>query len=297
LVLSLAAVLLGGRVPETASAEVLRWKFKAGEALRYSMEQKTSMNVRGMDRENKSTRSQTIEMSWRVTHVAGGGEAEITQRIDRVRMRVEAPPLMPFEFDSNHPKTDVPEPFEGEAQQLRAMVGAEFSFKIKPTGEIDDIKFPEQTLKALRDAAPRGAPEGEVSEKVLKDMLLQSSPPAFPDGPLEPGKTWSNRPAKVPIGIGTIVLEKTFTFQGPDAKTPGLMLVGVDTRVALEPAAGANLTAEIRKQDGKGTMTFDANAGHIVSTRGTQKIEMIITLMDQRIEQTTETTTSMTFIP
>jgi hypothetical protein len=275
----------------------LRWKFKTGEVLRYTMEQKTQMNVKGADRENKRTQAQTIDMSWKVNNLVGGGVAEITQRIDRVRMRVEAPPLMPFEFDSRDPKTDAQNPFPEETKQLRAMVGAEFTFKIKPTGEIDDIKFPEQTLKAMRDAAPRGAPEGEVSDKVLKDMLLQQSPPAFPEGPLEPGKTWSSRPAKVPMGFGTLVMEKSFTFEGADPKTPGLMLVGVDTRVALEPAAGANVTAEIRKQEGKGTLTFDANAGHIASTRGTQKIEMVFTLMDQRIEQTTDATTSMTLSP
>src|SRR5207244_13319176 len=141
-----------------------------------------------------------------------GGAAEITQRIDRVRMRVESPPLMPLDFDSAAPKTDAQDPFPEETKQLRAMIGAAFSFKIKPTGEIEDIKFPEQTLTALRDAAPRGAPEAEVSEKVLKDMLLQQSPPAFPEGQLEPGKTWSDRPAKVPIGVGPLVMHHTFTF-------------------------------------------------------------------------------------
>jgi hypothetical protein len=177
---------------------------------------------------------------------------------------------------------------------LRAMAGAEFSFRIRPSGSIEDIRFSEPTLKALRDATPRGAPEAEVSEKLLKDMLTQSSPPAFPEGPLEPGKTWSDKPARMPSPLGTMVISKSFTFQGPDPKTPSLMLIGVDTKVALESGAGGTITADLRKQEGKGTMAFDAEAGHVVSTRGTQKVEMTIAVMDQRIEQAVETTTAMT---
>jgi hypothetical protein len=293
----LAAWLLAGRA-QPAGAEVVRWKFQAGETLHYTIEQKTVMSVRGMDRESKSTRAQTLDLSWRVDHLTGGGGAAISLRVDRVRMRVDAPPFMPFEFDSNNPKKDAPGPFEDVAQPLRAMAGAVFTFQIKPTGEIQDIKFPESTLKALRDAAPPGAQQGEFSEKVLKDMLLQSSPPAFPEGPLEPGTTWSSRPGRIPTPIGTLAITQTFTFQGPDPRTPRLMLVGVEAKLALEPIAGAEVTAEIRRQEGKGTMTFDAEAGHIVSTRTTQKMDMAITQQPgQRIEQTTETTTSMTLAP
>jgi hypothetical protein len=283
--------------PSAAEAQVLRWKFKPGEVLRYSMEQKISITARGVDRENKQTRSQTVEMSWKVNNVNADGQAEITQRIDRVRLRVEAPPLMPFEFDSNNPKGEAQGPFADDAKMLRAMGGAAFTFQIKPTGAIEDIKFSEQTLKSLREATPGNAPEAEVSEKFLKDMLVQSSPPAFPAGPLEPGKTWSDKPARMPSPLGTMVIDKTFTFQGPDPKMPRLMLIGVDTKLALEPAGGAGLTAELRKQEGKGTMTFDAEAGHVVSTRGTQRTEMSITVMDQRIEQAVETTTAMTLVP
>jgi hypothetical protein len=296
-VLVLTAWLLAGWVAGSVDAQVLQWKFKPGEVLRYSMEQKISMTARGMDRETKQTRSQIVEMSWKVNNVTGDGQAELVQRIDRVRLRVEAPPLMPFEFDSNAPKAEAQAPFEAEARMLRAMAAAEFTFRMKPSGAIEDIRFPEQTLKALREATPGGAPEGEVSEKLLKDTLTQSSPPAFPEGPLEPGKTWSDKPARVPSPLGTMVLNKTYTFQGPDPKNPRLMLIVVDTKVALEPAPGAPITAELRKQEGKGTMTFDAEAGHVVSTRGTQKTEMTITVMDQRIEQTIETTTTMTLVP
>ena len=67
---------------------------------------------------------------------------------------------------------------------MKAAVGAEFSFKMKPSGEIENIKIPEATLKKLREGLPDEQGEQEAfSEQALKDMVTQSSPPAFPRGP------------------------------------------------------------------------------------------------------------------
>ena len=71
---------------------------------------------------------------------------------------------------------------------------------MKPSGEIADIKVSEVTLKKIRDALPpEEAGQGGFSEQVLKDMLLQSSPPPFPQGPVEPGKSWPSKPAKLSL--------------------------------------------------------------------------------------------------
>ena len=83
------------------------------------------------------------------------GDADITQRIERLTMKIDAPPFLPMEYDSSSPNNSIPEPFEPVVQQLKAAVGAEFSFKMKPTGEIEDIKIPEATLKKLREGLPR----------------------------------------------------------------------------------------------------------------------------------------------
>jgi len=126
-------------------------------------------------------------------------------------------------------------------------------------------------------------------------MLMQSSPPPFPQVPLEPGKSWSSKPAKLPVPQGSLVMDKVFTFQGPDPKDPKLMLIGMEGRVTLEP--GENVTAKIRAQEGKGSLTFDAEAGRIVNSRGTQRTEMVMSSMGQEIDQTTEMTSTMTLVP
>ena len=297
MIAALAGLVAGAADRDVRAQEVLRWKLKAGDLLRYTTEQKMEMKLKGSTvRERKHTRSQTLQFSWNVKEVANDGVAEIVQRIDRLSMRVEAPPYMPFEFDSTKPEAEVAEPFEGEARQLKAAIGAEFSFKMKPSGEIADLKISEATLKKLRDALPpEEAGQGGFSEQGLKDMLLQSSPPPFPQDPVEPGKSWSSKSVKLSLPQGTLVMDKVFTFQGPDPKDPKLVVIGMEGRVTLEPAA--NITAKIRAQEGKGSLAFDPEAGRIVNSRTTQRTEMAMSSMGQDIDQSTDTTSTMTLVP
>jgi hypothetical protein len=294
--MALSVCLLGGPASQ-ASAETLRWKLNPGEVLRYTMESKQVETAQVMGRTKKSTRSTTTNLSWTVTSVAPNGDAEIVQRIDRVRMHLEQPPFVPLEFDSSPNKLEIPDEFESIERQIKAVAGAELTFKLRPNGEVGDLKIPEKTLKSLREGLPQDAAgQGTNSEQGLKDMLLQSSPPAFPPESLEAGKGWAAKPSKVPIpGLGTLTLEKVFTFQGPDHKTPRLLLVGIEARTSLEPAEG--VTAKIRKQEGTGSLTFDAETGRIVNSRNKQKMEMIITDRGQDIIQSSDSTTAMTLEP
>ncbi len=296
-ILLAAAGVLGGPAAGAGAADVLRWKFKPGETLRFSVEQKIVMSIKGMEAERKSTRTQTLDISWKVLRVGPGGEADITHRIERIRMRAEVPPFMPFEFDSAESKPVQPG-FEAETRQLKSRVGAEFTMKMKPNGEILDVKLSEQTLKQLRESFPADAPGAEVSEKALKEAILQESPPTFPEGPLEPGKSWSPRPARVPLPpFATLVQDWTFTYQGPDPRSPHLLLVNMQTTAKIEPIEGSDIKVAIRKQEGKGSMTIDGEAGRLVSTRMGLRIDMALSAKGQSMEQSTETTSSMTLQP
>jgi hypothetical protein len=293
---ALAALALGGSARE-CQAESLRWKLNPGEVLRYTLEAKQSANFKVMGRDKKSTRSHTINLSWTVKSVSANGDAEIALRFDRVRMRIDQPPFVPLEFDSGPNAPEVPQEFESAERQIKALAGAEFSFRLRPTGEVDDLKIPDQTMKSLRDGAPQEAGgQSMISDQGLKDMLLQSSPPPFPADSVETGKTWKGKSSKISApGLGAIVVDQVYTFLGPDPKTPKLLQVGMEARVSLEPVE--NVTAKIRTQEGKGGLTFDAETGRIVSSRGNQRMELVISDRGQDIVQTTETTSTMTLEP
>ena len=287
-----------GGLPDVRGQEAVRWKFREGDVLKYTNEQSTLMIAKVTGKERKQKRSQSVTYSWTIKGVSDSGEADITMRIDRLTVKVEAPPFMPFEFDSASPATEVPEPFQAEAGLIKAAVGAEYSFKMKPNGEVGNISIPESTLKKLTEGLPPDEQSGQrrpVSEQVLKDMVVQSSPPVFPAGTLEPGKSWSAKPSKLSAELGTLVLDKSFTFQGTDPKNPDLVQFTMEGRVTIEP--GPNVTVKIRSQDGKGSVTFDKQNGRMTNMRGTQKTEMVIATQGQELDQTTDTTSVLTLMP
>lgn len=295
LLIAITAAMLAGPAAAAPAAEVLRWKFKPGETLKFSVEQKVVMSTKQAEIERKSTRTHTLDFTWKVLSVDASGEAEITHRIERIRLKSEEPPLAAFDFDSA--STGPPQPgFEGPTRELKSQVGAEFTFRMKPDGEITDIKLSEETLKHLRETAPEGAAEA-ITEKSIKDSLIQASPPAFPQEAIEPGKTWSAKPARVPLPFAVLVMDKTYTYQGSDARSPNLQLVGIEISAKTEPIENADIKAAIRKQEGKGALTLDSEAGKVVSVRMNQKFEMAITFMGQTVDQTTEMNSTMTLKP
>jgi hypothetical protein len=280
-----------------AHAETLRWKLNPGEVLHYTMESKevVTFNVQGKDK--KSIRTSTANISWSVNSVSANGDAEITFRFDRFRLRVDESPLVPLEFDSSPNNKQIPDEFEGLDRQIKAMAGAEFTFKLRPNGAVEDLKIAEKTLKSFQNAAPQGSGgQGAGSEQALKEVLLQSSPPPFPAESVEPGKNWAAKPAKMPVpGLGTLTAEKVFTFEGQDSKKPALLQIGVESKLSLEP--DENVTAKIRKQEGTGTLTFDAEHGRIVNTRNKQRVEIVASQRGQEMVQSTDTTATMTLDP
>lgn len=157
--LALVFCLLGGWGSQ-ARADTLRWKLNPGEVLRYTMESKQVESVQATGRTKKSTRSNTTNLSWTVKSVSANGDAEIVLRFDRVRMCIEQPPFVPLEFDSSPNKLEVPEEFEAAERQIKALAGAELTFKLRPTGVVDDLKIPEQTLKKFREGIPKDAQGG-----------------------------------------------------------------------------------------------------------------------------------------
>jgi len=265
--------------------------------LRYVMEEKEVSTVKAMDRELKSNRSTTNNLSWTVQGVSESGDADIALRFDRIRMHIEQPPYMPYDLDSSAAKIDAPEPFGSLGKQLKAMAQAEFTFRLKANGAIENFTIPEKTLKTLRDGVTDPTAQNVSFEQTLKDSFLQSSPPAFPEGAGEPGKSWASKQAKIPAPFGNTVVDKTFTTLGPDPKNPALLLIGTETKIAIEPQENAGALAKLQSQEGKGSMAFDTVSGRILSTKLNQKLQLLFANpMDpnQKIDQTTETTSTMT---
>jgi hypothetical protein len=286
------AVLLGAYPGPVLRAETLRWKFKAGEVVRYTIVQETTLEEKAEGQEGKTSLSQTVDLHWSVKSVLPDGVADLSQTIDRVRTKIQGPGQA-FEFDSDSGKAP-----EGPAAQvlgpmLKSLVGAEFSFRMNGRGELSEIKVPQKLLESLRQSGPVAAASSMFSEEGMKNLISQSNL-TLPDSSLDPGKSWTQQ-SKVPFPmIGTMVLDKTYTYMGPDPKDPALRRITLETKIMLEPAADSNVAVKIKSQEGKGDFSFDIDAGRIVASRVTDKVQMSLSSMGRELERTTSTLSTMT---
>jgi hypothetical protein len=285
-----AALALSTGMTSAFGAESIRWKFKAGENVRYQMVQEISQGMKAQGQEFKTSISQTVDLHWNIKSVSGDGVADMSQTIDRVRMKVQGPGPG-FEYDSAAAK-----PAEGQMAAiltplLKALVGAEFSCKLSGRGELSDIRVPQKLIESLRNAGP--AAGGMFSEEAMKNLIGQSSLP-LPADSVEQGKNWTQQSkVSVPM-LGTMIMDKTYTFQGHEAKAaPGVVQIGVNTKVALEPAADSNVAVKIKSQEGKGEFSFDTQVGRVITSKVNDKLQMSLSIMGQDLEQTTETITTM----
>ena len=296
---------LAGAGGTAAQGATLRWKFKPGETLHYTMDQKTVTTAKlPGGHEIKTTLNQTIEMSWAVKSVDEAGKAEMVQTLDRIRDQVEAP-VGSFLFDSKEAKE--PEGLIAAARVplFKALLGAPIAFKMSALGEPSDVKVPDKVAQALRDLGPAAAGAGAMfSEEGLREMIAQASL-ILPQDDLVEGKSWSRQIKNVIPPIGTMIIDATYRYDGPaPALGPDAVKIGLVTKVEIQRAeADANAAnagaLKIRSQKSQGTYNFDTNAGHILDSNLSEVIEVGATLKvgqgaaakDMELNQATETTT------
>ena len=292
----LAALALGST---HAHAAKLRWKFHEGETLHYQMDLKTVSTAKAEGQESKSTLTQTVNSAWVVHSVAADGSAEMSQTIERLRLKIETP-FAKFDFDSAEKKDAAAEKKDSESQIaaqfmpiLKAQVGAEFKYKINTQGELSDIRVPKALLAVLNPAGGAGGGgSGMFSEEGLKDMIRESSL-TFPAGDLAPGQSWKNT-AKVAQGPAvTIGVEKTYTYRGhkPEGEE-----VGLDVKVTPQVTANAGVEIKITAQEGKGTFLFDAEKGRVVRSTVAKKLEAVVTRMGMSFTQSSDESNTMTLV-
>ena len=136
---SLVLFVLAGPGGPSARGATLRWKFKPGETLHYTMDQKTVVIGKLPVLDTKSTLTQTIEMTWTVKRVESNGQAELTQTITRIRDQVDGT-VGTYTYDSKDGKE--PESLIAAAKipVFKALLGAVVPFKMSPRGELVEVR-------------------------------------------------------------------------------------------------------------------------------------------------------------
>lgn len=250
----------------------LRWKLKAGEALRHQMKQDMNMKMdAGPAGKLTTTAVQTMDMSWNVKNVTENGDVIIEQNIDRIRVKMAAPGGQGFEYDS-----ESEEPAVGVAAMVapvfEAMTLGSFEFKMSPRGEISDVQVSKELIEAIKNA-PGGDTGGE--DKAIEQFKSMVSQVAFvlPEEAPQPGKQWTTKIAVVNPAAGNQSVETTYTFEG-FREVDGITYAVIKPSMKMELAGNPMMDMKIKEQTTSGEVLFNVASGRL----GSMEIDQAITL-------------------
>ncbi len=167
---ALICAIVFGAVSAARAAEPLAWKFTPGAVLHYqtSAERKMSLDLGDAGREVRQM-NHVVDMTWTVQQVKNDGSAVLTQKIDRLQLKLASPKEADVVLDS----ADKAEP-QGFAAMIAPLVKVITASEVKVTmtarGEVTAVEAPEALVTALATSVGKDVMGDLATEKGLEDL-------------------------------------------------------------------------------------------------------------------------------
>jgi hypothetical protein len=275
----LAGILVCLAAGPAAAQTTLRYKFKPGDKLRYTIEQKLRTHVNPLGKDVEQDMAEILDVTWQVGSVDAEGKAKITQTIDRVRFTLNGQGSK-VDYDSKVGKMPDDQFAKQVGPPMAALAGAEITVTLDPQGVVSDFKAPHVFLKALKGFPGVGVEMGEFfSEDGLRRMTCQLFP-VLPKEETDKGKTWNNR-FELKSTMGTLKVNNKYTYEGPAASgDKKLEKIAVVPKFTLFidlsdfPDPKPTNVGRVKKQEAKGSALIDNEAGRLVESSLLQELEV-----------------------
>lgn len=253
----------------TLCAAELRWRFEKGQTLSFKLEQQTQVDSQLGPRNTNLAHATEMEILWHIDEIADDGSAQITQKFERLAMKLQLPKLAPIVFDTA--STAKP---AGDAKVIAETVAPllEVSIKANVThrGELTSVELDEAGSKVVEAIAANptlkliGSREGLV--RMLKQSLL-----LLPAESVEPGATWE-KSDEVSSPLGEFKQTTTFKLLEPEASE--VTVARIEAISKLEPGAKSTNPSQkpdLEEQEQSSLFLFDTKAGRLLSSETSQK--------------------------
>jgi hypothetical protein len=271
-------------------AEPLRWKLKTGEELVAKIEQKSEVaSTLGGAAPTVMTLEAGLEMTWKVTHVDEQGAADITQRFQRLRMKLEMPKSGAISYDTASQTKPA-----GDAKMIATAIGplldAEVKLTLSPGGEITSVELGETAQKVVEGLDAASPLKALLSKEGLSNILKQSLV-VLPEKEVKSGDSWQ-REASLSTALGKFKQTTTFKLQPSDDASSDVARIESNSELELEqPGKGK---ATLKQQQQKGVILFDQTAGRLRSAEVEQELVTASSLKDTPIQVRLTSTLKMT---
>lgn len=293
LLLCFVAVRIARADQPGGDGEELRWKLKAGQHFKIELDQDMKQTIDSAAGAQDVPTRFTMYMSWNVEE-AKENEFKIAQVIERITMTMSAAGFGDVEFDSAKD-----EELEGIAAiiagGLKPLVGLKIKQTINGRGESISCEIDPAKLEELKAASAGGGGQF-ANPDTLKNLIGQSAC-VLPEAAVEKGANWEDQ-FTAESQMGKMITTAKYTYEGSETLDgKSLDKIAVVSTVAVEAGEDSQAEVEITKQDNKGTVYFDNNAGYIASAVLNQSMTMNVATMGQEFTVVTVGTVTMTLTP
>lgn len=237
--IALSASFAGAAAAEDAKTYKLRYKFQAGDVVRYEVDHRADIqSTMEKTSQRAQTRSESLK-AWKVIDVLPSGDIEFQNVVERVKMTNRLPDRAEMVYDSEEDETPPP----GFADAAKA-VGVPLSqIRMTPWGKIVD--------REIKHRQPAADPNAPIT------VLL-------PEEPIAVGDAW-DEPQEITVstesgGTKPIKTRRHFTLE---SVKHGVAVIEA-TQQVLSPVTPA-IEAQLAQRMMTGTIRFDLQRGRILS--------------------------------
>lgn len=200
-----------------AGTPLLRVSPEVGTVHRYELTQKqkinTSMGAMGSQEVESTTR---LEMTQEVRDKGEDGSVTLGVTYDRIRMEMQGPMSMTVDTDAADAAGDDP-----MAGMMGSLVDKPIVVRMTDRGEILGVEGIESIFDELLSGMPDDPGASAMADTMKKSFgdeslsgLFQQMNPILPEGPVEPGDTWSSDIGVTNPVIGTMDVHYDFQLIG-----------------------------------------------------------------------------------
>ena len=271
-----------------------RWKFHAGDTIRYVFHQDNIVITKVNGKEIPNNSQLTLDLTWKVKSVAANGTAEIEQTVERARSKIETADQK-IAFDSNDANVPTDTITKSLYDVYKPAVKSLYTLKVNARGKILEAHVPPKVTQALlvspfKPLADGGSVFSDVGVKNLLSQVL----PLLPEKVTEKGQTWSET-LEVPCPPLKMTLTTRYRLASSTADATKFE-AALD--IAVTPDSDAPFTLEVKKgSKGTGTFTLDTKSGQVSEAHVRHNLEFLIKAGDREVPQTSVIDVTLTRQP
>lgn len=259
----------------------LRYQFKTGDKIPYSIdvEQKANMKVMGKNADVKIHTTYDITMN--VVKVDDKG-AQVNTTVDHITMTIDGLGAR-ITIDSN----DKTEPGNDVAKLIAPMIVGlnkiEMMVNVSELGESTNARFSEESVKKFKDLSETKIVGVLFTPESLKGMLAPGM--VLPRDGIDKGKSWTRKTNET-MTYGKVSGETQFTFAGEiDKGGRKLVHISAVPNIKIDPEGAAGVMMKVKDSTGKTNILFDNRTGRLVESVSEMDMQMEMEVDNEKVVQ------------